>query len=79
MKHSPNPSHVYSQQAVEFVVEQVVRDPEHVIDRMIEISRAVGSSRAARSSRGVVRLGAVAFGALGKRRKTDATRLFPTR
>ena len=33
---SENPSYVYSQQAVEFIVEQVVRDPEHVIDQMIE-------------------------------------------
>ena len=33
---SENPSYVYSQQAVEFIVEQVVRDPEHVIDQLIE-------------------------------------------
>ena len=34
--NSENPSYVYSQQTVEFIVEQVVRDPEHIIDQMIE-------------------------------------------
>lgn len=36
---SENPSYVYSQQAIELIVEQVVRDPEHVIDQMIEKMR----------------------------------------
>lgn len=30
-----NPSYVYSQQAIELMVQEIMRDPEHVIDSMV--------------------------------------------